>query len=166
TALHRNATRRACACMLGFNRKGRMPADTGIHGECRPRFSAVRDAFADNFAAGVEVGASFAATLDGEMIVDLWGGYVDAEHCRPWERDTIVNVFSTTKALTALCAHVLIDRGALALDAPVARYWPEFAQQGKAEMPVRYLLSHTAGLAAITNRPLPVEAWYDWQRMV
>ncbi len=135
-----------------------------VHGDCAPRFASVREAFAASFAAGREVGASFAATLDGEMVVDLWGGFADAAHTRPWGRDTIVNVWSTTKAMTTLCAHMLVDRGLLDLDAPVARYWPEFAQGGKEAMPVRYLLSHSAGLAAI-RRPLPPEALYDWERM-
>src|SRR5439155_1712245 len=107
----------------------------------------------------------FAATVDGELVVDLWGGYADAARTRPWTRDTIVNVFSTTKAMTALCAHMLVDRGLLDLDAPVARYWPEFAQNGKRALPVHYLLSHRAGLAAI-RQPLPTEAFYDWDRMV
>ena len=136
-----------------------------VHGECAARFAAVRATFAANFDMGVEVGASFAATVDGELVVDLWGGYADAARTRPWTRDTIVNVFSTTKAMTALCAHMLVDRGLLDLDAPVARYWPEFAQNGKRALPVHYLLSHRAGLAAI-RQPLPTEAFYDWDRMV
>ncbi len=140
------------------------PAPT-IHGHCTPRFAAVQDAFAANFAAGREVGASFAATLDGEFVVDLWAGHMDGERSRAWDRDTIVNVFSTTKAMTAVCAHVLVDRGALDLDAPVARYWPEFAQAGKEKITTRHLLNHTAGLAAIRQR-LPTEAFYDWPRMV
>jgi CubicO group peptidase (beta-lactamase class C family) len=132
-----------------------------VHGTCDPRFAAVREAFADNLAGGREVGASFAATLDGRPVVDLWGGWADAARTRPWRDETIVNVFSTTKALTALCAHVLVDRGLLDLDAPVARYWPEFARGDKTGIPVRMLLSHTAGLAAI-RRPLRVETLYDW----
>ena len=136
-----------------------------VDGECAPRFKAVRDAFAANFEAGREVGASFAATVDGELVVDLWGGFADAARTRPWQRDTIANVFSTTKAMAALCMHILVDRGLLDLNAPVARYWPEFAQAGKETMPVHYLLSHRGGLAAL--RPsLPAEALYDWQRMV
>ena len=137
---------------------------TEIPGTCAPRFAAVRDAFAANFAAGREVGASFAVTVDGEPVVDIWGGHADAERSRPWTADTIVNVFSTTKAMTALVAHMLVDRGLLDVDAPVARYWPEFAAAGKASMPVRQLLSHTAGLAGLTPR-LPLEALYDWTRM-
>jgi len=108
-----------------------------IHGTCDPRFAGVRDAFAANFEADREVGASFAATVDGTFVVDLWAGHADAARTRPWERDTIVNVFSTTKAMTALCAHVLVERGLLDVDAPVAHYWPEFAQAGKDTIPVR-----------------------------
>jgi CubicO group peptidase (beta-lactamase class C family) len=136
-----------------------------VEGECAPRFAAVRAAFAANFAAGREVGASFAAWVDGEPVVDLWGGSADRAESRPWERDTIVNVFSTTKAMTALAAHMLVDRGLLDLAVPVARYWPEFAEGGKADLPVHYLLSHRAGLAAVRT-PLPTEALYDWERMV
>ncbi len=135
-----------------------------IQGECAPRFAAVREAFEANFAQGREVGACFAATLDGELVVDLWGGFADAARTRPWERDTVVNVFSTTKAMTALCAHVLADRGRLDLAAPVARSWPEFAQAGKEALPVHYVLSHRAGLAAL-RPPLPTQALYDWDRM-
>src|SRR5207244_5625902 len=120
---------------------------------------------AGNFDAGREIGASFAATVDGELVIDLWGGWADAGRTRPWTADTIVNVFSTTKAMTALCAHMLVDRGLLDLDAPVARYWPEFAQRGKHALPVHHLLSHRAGLAAI-RQALPVEALCDWHRMV
>ena len=135
-----------------------------IEGHCDARFAKVRDAFAANFAAGREVGASFAATLDGELVIDLWGGFADAAQTRPWQRDTIANVWSTTKAMAALCAHVLADRGFLDLDAPVATYWPEFAANGKASIPVRWLLSHRAGLAALRPR-IPTEALWDWRRM-
>jgi CubicO group peptidase (beta-lactamase class C family) len=137
---------------------------TEIHGMCAPRFDAVREAFAANFDAGREVGASFAATLEGEPVIDLWAGHADRAATRAWERDTIVNVFSTTKAMTATCANMLVDRGLLDVDAPVVRYWPEFAAGGKADMPVRFLLSHTAGLAGLST-PLPMEALFDWERM-
>jgi CubicO group peptidase (beta-lactamase class C family) len=136
-----------------------------IDGQCDPRFAAVRETFAASFEAGREVGASFAATVDGRTVVDLWGGHADAARTRPWERDTIVNVFSTTKAMTALCAHILVDRGMLDLDAPVARYWPEFAVAEKETIQVRMLLSHTAGLAAIRER-ISLETLYDWDRYV
>jgi len=134
-----------------------------IDGDCDARFAAVRDAFAASFDASREVGASFAATVGGRMVVDLWGGHADVARTRPWRRDTIVNVFSTTKAMTALCAHILVDRGLLDLDAPVTRYWPEFAAAGKETIPVRMLLSHTAGLAAIRQK-LALEVLYDWDR--
>src|SRR5262249_36268548 len=123
-----------------------------------------RDAFEANFANDREVGASFAATRDGALVVDLWGGHADAARTRAWERDTIVNVFSTTKAMTALCAHVLVDRGELDVDAPVVGYWPEFAGAGKATIPVRWLLSHPAGLPGL-RAPLPTKALFDWTRM-
>jgi CubicO group peptidase (beta-lactamase class C family) len=136
-----------------------------IHGSCDPRFAAVKRAFAASFEEGLEIGACFAATIDGELVVDLWAGHADRACRRSWERDTIVNVYSTTKAMTALCALMLVDRGELDLDAPVARYWPEFAQAGKAALPVRYLLSHTSGLAGFAE-PIPAEALYDWDRIV
>jgi CubicO group peptidase (beta-lactamase class C family) len=96
--------------------------------------------------------------------VDLWGGYMDAARTRPWERDTIVNVWSTTKGIVATCAHRLVDRGLLELDAPVAKYWPEFAQAGKEDIPVRFLLSHQAGLPAI-REPLPMGSAFKWDVM-
>jgi len=125
-----------------MKRRITMSNTVDIHGHCDPRFSVVKEAFAKNFESGEEVGASFAATIDGEFVVDIWAGYADAAQTRPWERDTIVNVYSTTKNMTALCAHILVDRGLLDLDAPVSQYWPEFAQAGKENLPVRYLLSH------------------------
>ncbi|GAJ14706.1 unnamed protein product, partial [marine sediment metagenome] len=136
-----------------------------IHGHCDQRFSSVKEAFAENFKSGEEVGASFAATIDGEFVVDIWAGYADAAETRPWERDTIVNVYSTTKVMTALCVLMLVDRGQLELDAPVALYWPEFAQAGKENLPVRYLLSHSAGLAGFSES-IPIEALYDWDRII
>ncbi len=136
-----------------------------IHGMCDERFTGVRDAFAANFESGEEVGASFAATVEGRFVVDLWAGYADYRRTRFWERDTIINVNSVTKAMASICAHILVDRELLDLDAPVARYWPEFAQAGKDEIPVRYVLSHQAGLSVI-EEPLPTEAMYDWERMI
>jgi CubicO group peptidase (beta-lactamase class C family) len=136
-----------------------------IHGNCAERFSAIRDAFAKNFEEGREVGASFAATINGEYVVDIWAGYADEACTHPWERDTIVNVYSTTKVMAALCTHMLVDRGQLDLDAPVAQYWPEFAQAGKEKIPVRYLLSHQSGLAGIVE-PITAEGLYDWDHVV
>ena len=137
--------------------------DVHVEGVCAPRFAKVKDAFAKNFAVENEVGASFAATLDGELVVDLWGGSADAARTRPWRRDTLANVWSTTKAMAALCAHVAVDRGLVELDAPVAKYWPEFAAGGKERLPVRWLFSHQAGLAGLSE-PLPAEAALDWAR--
>ena len=132
-----------------------------VQGHCDARFAAVRDAFASNFREGREVGASFAATVDGEFVVDIWAGHADEARTRPWERDTIVNVYSTTKVMTAIAALILVDRGAIDLDAPVATYWPEFAQAGKEKLPVRYLFSHMSGLAGFET-PITLEMLYDW----
>jgi len=132
-------------------------------GLCAPRFESVRRAFEASFAKG-ELGAAVAVYLDGDPVVDLWGGYADAARTRPWARDTLVSLASTTKGATAVCLHRLVDTGCLDLDAPVARFWPEFEQAGKAALPVRWLLSHRAGLPAI-REPLPSEALFDWKRM-
>ncbi len=140
-----------------------MSRATPIDGTCAPRFARVRDTFVQNLENGLDVGASVAVNLGGELVVDLWGGHQDAELTRPWERDTIVNVYSTTKTMTALCALLLADRGALDLDAPVARYWPEFAANGKAGVRVRHLLGHTAGLPGWQERITP-EDLYDWKK--
>ncbi|MEU6593975.1 serine hydrolase domain-containing protein [Streptomyces sp. NPDC046881] len=133
-----------------------------IHGHCDPRFAAVREAFEENFRERGELGAAVAVTVAGETVVDLWGGWADAARTRPWERDTVVNVWSTTKGPVALCAHILADRGLLDLDAPVAAYWPEFAAAGKDEVLVRHLLSHRAGLAGL-REPHTLEDLYDWE---
>ncbi|MFF5969390.1 serine hydrolase domain-containing protein [Streptomyces collinus] len=133
-----------------------------VHGHCDARFTAVRTAFEENFGKRDELGAAVAVTVDGETVVDLWGGWADAARSRPWERDTLVNVWSTTKGPVALCAHILADRGLLDLDAPVAVYWPEFAAAGKEKVLVRHLLSHRAGLAGL-REPHALEQLYDWE---
>lgn len=138
-----------------------MPAPT-LHGHCDPRFAALREAFLANFRERDEIGAAVAVVRGGEPVVDLWAGDADPGRTRPWQRDTVVHVYSTTKGMTALAAHHLADRGKLDLGAPVAAYWPEFAQAGKADVPVDWLLSHRAGLPAL-RRWLPPEALYDWQ---
>ena len=140
------------------------PAAARIDGTVDAAFEPVRRALRENFAARGEVGASVAVIAAGKTVVDLWGGAADPVAQRPWTRDTLCLVFSATKGATALCAHVLASRGLLDLDAPVARYWPEFAAAGKAEIPVRMLLNHQAGLAALDGR-LPAEALFDWERM-
>jgi CubicO group peptidase (beta-lactamase class C family) len=135
-----------------------------IQGRVDPRFERVREAFAENFDARDEVGAGVAVFVDGRQVVSLQGGHADQARARRWRPDTLVNVYSTTKAMTAICAHRLVEQGRLELDAPVARYWPEFAAAGKGELLVRWLLSHRAGLAAV-EAPLPPEALYDWDAM-
>ncbi|MFJ4925608.1 serine hydrolase domain-containing protein [Streptomyces sp. NPDC088736] len=136
-----------------------------VHGHCDARFSAVRTAFEENFRDRGELGAAVSVTLGGETVVDLWGGWADAAGTRPWERETLVNVWSTSKGPTALCAHILADRGLLDLDAPVAAYWPEFATAGKEAVLVRHLLSHRAGLAGL-REPHTFEQLCDWELTV
>ena len=135
-----------------------------IEGSCDPRFKRVREVFADSFENGIEVGAAVAAVVDGKMVFDLWGGYADKAKTKPWTRDTLVNVFSTTKGLTSMCAHRLVDQGKLDFDAPVSKYWPEFAQAGKEKIPVNFLLTHRAGLAAV-RKQLPMDAYSNWPVM-
>jgi CubicO group peptidase (beta-lactamase class C family) len=139
-------------------------ADGSIDGFVRDRFAAVRAMFENNLASGADVGASFAATVNGEMVVDLWGGWADEARTRPWEKDTIVNVYSTTKTMTALCALILADRGDLDFDAPVARYWPEFAAAGKEKVKVSHLMAHSAGLSGWKEK-ITLEDVYDWDKM-
>ncbi|HTS96427.1 MAG TPA: serine hydrolase domain-containing protein [Streptosporangiaceae bacterium] len=134
---------------------------TEIHGTCAAGFEPVREAFADNFSARAEIGASVAVFAGGVPVVNLWGGWADPGRTARWHEDTLTNVWSTTKAMTSLCAHLLIDRGELDPDAPVARYWPAFAAGGKAEIPVRSVLCHQSGLTGLTI-PLSVEDYYDW----
>ncbi|WP_055489368.1 serine hydrolase domain-containing protein [Streptomyces sp. TP-A0356] len=136
-----------------------------VDGRCDPRFAAVRAAFEENFRGREELGAAVAVTLDGQTVVDLWGGWSDAARTRPWERDTVVNVWSTTKGPAALCLHILADRGLLDLDAPVAAYWPEFVAAGKESVLVRHLLSHRAGLAGL-REPHSLDQLYDWELTV
>ena len=145
-------------------RSGPKPSQ-GVEGHCEPRFVLLREVFEQSFADGLEDGASLSLWLDGRPVVDLWGGVADLESGAAWQRDTLVNVYSTTKGPTALCAHLLADRGQLDFDAPVARYWPEFAAAGKSQLPVRYLLCHRAGLAGL-DRPTRLEDLYDWQGVV
>jgi len=123
--------------------------DRMIGGRCEPGFEAVSDAFTRNFADYREVGAACCVYLDGHPVVDLWGGLADRESGRPWSEDTIVLVYSSTKGVTATAANLLIERGELDPDTPVAHYWPEFAAAGKESIPVRHLLSHQTGLPVV-----------------
>jgi CubicO group peptidase (beta-lactamase class C family) len=138
---------------------------TGVQGHVDPAFRAVAEAFQANFDDGLEVGASCAVVVEGRLVADLWGGRIDDSATAPaWERDTIVNLMSVAKGFAALVVHVLHEQGRLDLDAPVARYWPEFAQAGKDGVLVRHVLAHTAGLEVLTD-PLWPGAVYDWAAM-
>ncbi len=141
-----------------------MSAKVTVNGECDSRFSRVRDAFIKNFEQFNEVGASASVVVDGKCVVDIWAGHADHAKTLPWNRDTIVNVWSTTKGLCAMSAHRLADQGKLDLDAPVAKYWPEFAQAGKGSIPVTALLNHQAGLPAIRVKLAPDDI-YNWEKV-
>ena len=134
-----------------------------IHGLCDERFGPVRECFERNFTERGDIGACFAVTVEGEFVVDLWAGCRDATMSEPWQEDTIVNVYSTTKTMTALAALLLADRGELDFDAPVAKYWPEFAQNGKEAVAVRHLMSHSAGLAG-WEQPVSMLDICDWEK--
>jgi CubicO group peptidase (beta-lactamase class C family) len=136
---------------------------TEINGYADERFDAMRQALQKRLDAGNDLGASLAVTIDGAPVVDLWGGWADAERTVPWAEDTITNVWSTTKTVTALAALVLVDRGELDVFEKVAHYWPEFAANDKADIEVRHLLSHTSGLSG-WERPFEMEDMYDWDR--
>ncbi|MEN9645656.1 MAG: hypothetical protein RL238_2325 [Actinomycetota bacterium] len=134
-----------------------------INGTCDPRFGAMRDILSANIDSGADVGASVAVMLEGELVVDMWGGWVDQAHSAPWGEHTITNVWSSTKTQMALCALMLADRGQLDLDAPVAAYWPEFAQNGKEGVLVKHLMSHTSGVSG-WDQPVVVDDIYDWEK--
>jgi CubicO group peptidase (beta-lactamase class C family) len=137
---------------------------TESKGFTQDKFAPVRAAFESNFTSGADVGASFCATLEGETVVDLWGGHADAAATHPWEKDTIINVYSTTKTMTALTALLLADRGELDFDKPVAHYWPEFAANGKASVKMSHLMSHSAGLSGWKEK-ITKDDIYDWEKV-
>lgn len=137
---------------------------TEIHGYCADGFEALQAQFAANFDEGLERGASVAVTLHGKPVVDLWAGDADGTG-RPWVEDTIVNVWSTTKTMSAICVLMLADRGELDLDAPIATYWPEFAVNGKASITAAHVLGHTAGLSGWDPAIEPADL-YDWDKAV
>jgi CubicO group peptidase (beta-lactamase class C family) len=140
------------------------PMETPIHGQCDPRFELVKMAFEKNFREHDDLGASVAITLDGKFVVDLWGGHLDEERIEPWQEDTLVNVWSSTKTMAAMSLLLLADRGEVDLHAPAAKYWPEFAQNGKKAVEVRHFLSHTAGLSGM-DKKVEGDALYDWEWM-
>lgn len=135
----------------------------GISGYSDERFIEVRNAFERRLAAGKELGGSIAISLDGELVVDLWGGFADAGRTAPWQKDTLTNVWSTTKTVTALAALLLVDRGELDVFEKVSHYWPEFAANGKSDVEVRHLLGHTSGLSG-WEHPFQMEDMYDLER--
>jgi CubicO group peptidase (beta-lactamase class C family) len=138
---------------------------TEIDGTTAPGFERVRDAFEANFAKGLEIGAAFSAYHRGQKVIDLWGGVADVATNRPWDEHTMALVFSTTKGATAICANKLAQEGKLDVDAPVAKYWPEFAAGGKSDIPVKFLLSHQAGLAWVDGE-MSLEEALSWDPVV
>jgi len=136
-----------------------------VFGYCDEKFEAAQDAFIDNFEQHGEVGASTSVVVEGEKVVDIWAGYMDEAKTKPWQEDTIVQVMSCSKGITSLLVHQLAEQGKIDLDEPVVKYWPEFAQAGKDNIPVRYLLSHQAGLPA-PDQMLPPGSTSNWEIMV
>jgi CubicO group peptidase (beta-lactamase class C family) len=134
-----------------------------IHGICDERFEAVRGALEWNLDSGEELGASLTVDIDGDLVVDLWGGFADEARTVPWSERTITNVWSSTKPVTALAALMLADRGELDVDAPVARYWPEFAANGKGDVTIRHLMSHATGVSGL-DQPAVLADLYDWDK--
>ena len=133
------------------------------HGQCDSRFAKLEAALAEEIADGEELGAAIAVDIDGEMVVDIWGGHADAAGTREWDRDTIVNLWSSTKPLTSLAALILADRGLLDVFAPVATYWPDFAANGKQNIEVRHVLSYTSGVSG-WEAPFTIDDVYDWDK--
>ena len=139
--------------------------DAPIDGWCAPGYEGVRRAFADNFAEQGEVGAAVCVVVDGEIVVDLVGGWTDADQTRPWDPETIVDFYSVGKAVVGLLALQLVDEGLIGLDDPIAEVWPEFGVGGKETATVRHALSHQAGVPAI-RQPLSNDDLWHWDRMV
>ena len=132
-----------------------------IDGSCAPGFERVRDAFESNFTDRDEIGASVAVWVEGDLVVNLWGGLADAAGLRPWREDTLASIYSGSKGLTSTCVHLLADRGELDLHAPVARYWPEFGQAGKQHITVAMVLGHRSGVIGPRTRMHWADA-ADW----
>jgi CubicO group peptidase (beta-lactamase class C family) len=134
-----------------------------VHGHCEERFDKVRSALADNIASGEEVGATIAIDIGGETVVDMWGGFTDGARTNAWDRDTIVNVWSSTKTVTSLAGLMLVDRGLVELTEPVATHWPDFAANGKQDIDFRHVLSHMSGVSG-WDLPFATEDMYDWDK--
>src|SRR6516164_5181152 len=135
-----------------------------VDGFAAPGWGGVRDAFAENFARRGEAGAAVCVYHNGRPVVDLAAGTADPATGHAYTRDTLQPVMSVSKGIVAIAVNMLADRRAIDLDVPVARYWPEFAQAGKQDIPVRWLLTHRAGLPAI-RKPLPTRALFSWEAM-
>ena len=147
------------AASCRFNEEGLTPV-VDVQGTCDARFEPVRDVLAEQLGSGNDTGASITVDVDGRTVADLWGGWSDEEHRTPWTENTITNVWSTTKTVTNLAALMLADRGLLDPYAPVAKYWPEFAENGKERIEVRHILSHTSGVSG-WEAPFTTEDMYD-----
>ena len=140
--------------------------ETGtLRGFYDPSFERVAEEFEKNYRERNELGASVCVMINGESVVDLWGGTARADSGEPWNTDTLSVVWSSTKGAVSFCAHVLASRGQLDLDAPVTDYWPEYGQNGKAATTVKMLLSHQSGVCAVSE-PLPAGAYANWDLMV
>jgi CubicO group peptidase (beta-lactamase class C family) len=137
--------------------------ETTVQGSCDDRFLPVKAALEESLSSGEDLGASIAINLGGETVMDVWGGFRDTGQTTPWTEDTITNVWSSTKTVTNLAALVLVERGELDVYEPVATYWPEFAANGKQDIEVRHLLSHTSGVSG-WDQPIAVEDIYDWEK--
>ena len=135
-----------------------------IAGRCEPQFSSVEAALRSSLESGADIGASVSVTYRDETVVDLYGGHLDEARSEPWQKDTIVNVYSTTKTMSFLCMLMLADSGELDFDANVANYWPEFAASGKADVKVWHLMNHAAGLSGLDEQ-VGIETYTDWEKM-
>ncbi len=136
-----------------------------VDGVCDERFAALGEVFRDNIESGVDAGACLAASVHGETVVDLWGGHRDWEYTEPWERDTIVNVFSTSKVMLNIAVLMVHDRGLLDLDAPIADYWPEFGRNGKHTITCRDVFVHRSGLPGF-GRSVSFDTLHDWEIVI
>ncbi|MGK0461395.1 MAG: CubicO group peptidase (beta-lactamase class C family) [Candidatus Azotimanducaceae bacterium] len=150
---------------LSKSRGSVVGASVEIQGHCDPRFGAVKEVLAASIESGTDIGASFAAYIHGEKVVDIWAGHLDVEQSTPWQENTLINVYSTTKTMSFLCAMLLVEQGRLDFDANVSDYWPEFAQNGKENVKVWHLMNHAAGLSG-TDAPLQGEDLYDWAKVI
>lgn len=134
-----------------------------IRGNCEAPFEDLKVLMRDFVASGKEVGASLVVNVDGEDKVNIWGGYADETRTRPWDADTIVDIFSSSKTVAGLAALLLVERGLLDANAPVSKYWPEFAANGKQGILVRHVISHTSGVSGF-DEPMILEDLYDWDK--